>query len=316
MFRTIVNIEPAAEKISYQDQIMTLGSCFSDNIGAKLQNAYFQVNVNPFGVLFNPLSIIQNIDFMLEGKSFDENDVFNQGSLWHSFNHSSLYSGITAPKTLELINDSHIQAMEALDKAKFILITFGTAWVYELKETKQVVANCHKLPAARFDRRRLSVDDIVTAYSVLLPRLKAQNPDLQLIFSVSPIRHWKDGVHENNLSKSILHLAIESLQKEFPFVDYFPAYEIQLDELRDYRFFASDMFHPSQLAVDYIWQRFTETYFDQNTRQLLKRLEKYTSQKAHRPIHVESVEYAKFKDNTEKEKERLLTAFPFLKTRL
>ena len=316
MFRTIIPIEPATEKISYQDQIMTLGSCFSDHIGSKLQKAYFQVNVNPFGVLFNPLSIKQNIDFLLEEKIFDENDIFNQGSLWHSFNHSSLYSSITVDKTLELINDSQTQAIDALKKTKFLLITFGTAWVYELKETNQLVANCHKLPAAQFNRRRLSVEEIVNAYSQLLPKLIALNPDLRMVFSVSPIRHWKDGAHENNLSKSILHLAIAELQQKFSFVDYFPAYEIQLDELRDYRFFASDMFHPSDLAVDYIWQRFSESYFDKETMLLMKQLTKFASQMSHKPIHLESVEYAKFKANTEKEKEKLLATYPFLKNRL
>ncbi len=243
MFRTIVNIEPSASQIHYQDGIMTLGSCFSENIGRKLQNAYFDVDINPFGVLFNPVSVAKSIQLILDNKRFTKDDLFHQGSLYYSFAHSSLFSGNNSEEVLARINQRMEMAVGNFQKARFLLITLGTAWVYEVEG--EVVSNCHKLPSVTFQRRRLTVNEIVKDYEELIERLKTQFPELQLVFTVSPIRHWKDGAHENNLSKSILHLAVDELQQLFSYVSYFPAYEIQLDELRDYRFFSSDMFHPS-----------------------------------------------------------------------
>lgn len=315
MFRTVVEINPYPEKITYESNIMTLGSCFSEHIGKKLQNAFFQTDVNPFGVLFNPVSIRNSINLLLENKNFTENDIFQHGSLWKSFHHSSLFSANTPEECLLKMNLRARKGMENLAKADFLLITLGTAWVFEHIETKEIVSNCHKLPASRFVRRRLSVQEIVGECIALLHKLKILYPNLKIIFTVSPIRHWKDGAHENNLSKSTLLLAVESIQKLFQNVTYFPAYEILLDELRDYRFFATDMLHPSELAIDYIWQRFSETYFSQKTNQLRKRLEQLSDQMAHRPIHPESIEHSYFIYNLQQQKSQLKTEFPFLAER-
>lgn len=315
MFRTTVKIEPSALKISHEDKILTLGSCFSENIGDKLQKAFFETDINPFGVLFNPSSIKNSLNMLAEHKVFTEQDIFKHGSLWNSFSHSTLFSTQHVEDTLQQINSRLSIASGNLSKTKFLLITFGTSWVYEYKDTAAVVANCHKLPANQFTRRRLSVEEIVCDYIALFHKLKTEYPDLQVIFSISPIRHWKDGAHENNLSKSILHLSVEKLQKLFSWVNYFPAYEILLDELRDYRFFASDMFHPSELAVDYIWQRFSETYFSTKTNQLKVRLEKLSTQMAHRPIHPDSIEFSYFSYQVEQQKAELRKEFPFLERR-
>lgn len=315
MFRTTVKIEPSALKISHEDKILTLGSCFSENIGDKLQKAFFETDINPFGVLFNPSSIKNSLNMLAEHKVFTEQDIFKHGSLWNSFSHSTLFSTQHVEDTLQQINSRLSIASGNLSKTKFLLITFGTSWVYEYKDTTAVVANCHKLPANQFTRRRLSVEEIVCDYIALFHKLKTEYPDLQVIFSISPIRHWKDGAHENNLSKSILHLSVEKLQKLFSWVNYFPAYEILLDELRDYRFFASDMFHPSELAVDYIWQRFSETYFSTKTNQLKVRLEKLSTQMAHRPIHPDSIEFSYFSYQVEQQKAELRKEFPFLERR-
>ena len=285
MFRTLVNIEASSSKINYQDAVMTLGSCFSENIGKKLQNAYFEVDINPFGVLFNPVSVAKSIQLMLDNKQFTEDDLFQNGSLFYSFAHSTLFSGSNAEETLARMNQRMELAIDNLQKAQYLILTFGTAWVYEYKG--EVVSNCHKLPSSSFQRCRLTVDEIVSNYDQLIQRLRVQFPELQIIFTVSPIRHWKDGAHENTLSKAILHLAVEELQHLFPFVSYFPAYEIQLDELRDYRFFSADMFHPSEVAVDYIWKRFSDLYFSAETQQLLVKLEKLAQQINHRSIHPE-----------------------------
>ncbi len=314
MFSTIVNIEPSGSQIHYQDGIMTLGSCFSENIGRKLQNAYFDVDINPFGVLFNPVSVAKSIQLILDNKRFTEADLFQQGSLYYSFAHSSLFSGSHPEEVLARMNQRMEVAVGNFQKARFLLITLGTAWVYEVEG--EVVSNCHKLPSVTFQRRRLTVNEIVKDYEELIERLKTQFPELQLVFTVSPIRHWKDGAHENNLSKSILHLAVDELQQLFSYVSYFPAYEIQLDELRDYRFFSSDMFHPSEVAVEYIWKRFGEVYFSADTQNLLTRLEKLALQINHRSIHPDSEEHQHFINQLERQKLELVKEFPYLEGRM
>ena len=316
MFQTKVDIPPTKLNITYEDKIMTLGSCFADNMGRKMQEVYFETDINPFGVLYNPISIRNSIDLLIENNEFTADNIFQQKELWQSFSHSSLFSATTAERCLENINERFRHAASFFTQANFLIITFGTAWVFEEKKSGSVVSNCHKLPASHFVRRRLSVDEIVSDYSVLILKLKTLFPKLKIIFSVSPIRHWKDGAHENNISKSTLLLAIAALQQQFDSVDYFPAYEIQLDELRDYRFYASDMLHPADVAVDYIWQRFSETYFDEVTKGLKKELEQVVADLNHRPLFPDTEEYQKFQKNTEKKITALKKNYLFLDNRL
>ncbi|VBB43473.1 GSCFA domain protein [uncultured Paludibacter sp.] len=312
VFTTKVNIPASTVQIGYNDKLMTLGSCFAENIGKKLTDAFFQVNINPFGVLYNPMSVNDSLQKLMGNDFYTETELFEHQSLWHSFSHSSLYSGETKKECLQKINASLQEARKFLQETRFLLITFGTAWIYENTEDGKTVANCHKLPANRFHRRRLSVTEIGEKFTILLSQLKARNPHLEVIFTVSPIRHWKDGAHENNVSKSVLHLAIEELKEKFPFVHYFPAYEIQLDELRDYRFYAPDMLHPSETAVDYIWKRFSETYFGKETEGLKKELEQLRADLNHRPLHPESSEYQQFLKSVEKRKAKLQEKYPGL----
>jgi hypothetical protein len=316
MFQTRVEIPPTDLHITYEDRIMTLGSCFAENIGGKMKELYFDMDINPFGVLYNPVSISNSIKMLIENRPFAEDDLFQNRGLWQSFSHSSLFSATTAEKCLEAINERFHNAADFLRETNILVITFGTAWVYEEASGGRVVSNCHKLPASTFKRRRLSVDEIVSDYSELLTRLKTLYPRLQIIFSVSPIRHWKDGAHGNNVSKSTLLLAIDALQNEFENVHYFPAYEIQLDELRDYRFYASDMLHPSDVAVDYIWQRFSETYFDETTTRTKKEFEQLQSDLFHRPLFPNSEEYEKFLKSIERRKQQLIDKYPFLVRRM
>lgn len=315
MFQTKIEIPRSAITISYNDSLMTLGSCFAENMGSKLSDAYFMVDVNPFGVLYNPVSIQNSIELLLLGKEFTKNDLFENRNLWQSFSHSSLFSDISAEGCLEKINTRFNTAKEFLKKTNFLIITFGTAWVYEDRKSGRVVSNCHKLPSNEFIRRRLTVEEIVTNYSVLINNLHVLLPDLQIIFSISPIRHWKDGAHENNISKSILLMAVDNLQKEFSQVHYFPAYEIQLDELRDYRFYSADMLHPSEVAVNYIWERFSETYLSKETIIIKKKMEQLRADLQHRPMFPDTEEFKAFMKNTEKRKEKLLNEYPFLEGR-
>jgi len=316
MFQTKVEIPLSDIKISFEDHIMTLGSCFAENIGKKMENVYFDTDINPFGVLFNPVSIRKSIELLVQNRTFTKDDIFEYRSLWQSFSHSSLFTDSTSEGCLNKINSRLNTAREFLRDTKIILITFGTAWVFEEKKSWRVVSNCHKLPASEFTRRRLTVDEIVDDYKTLIQKIQVVLPNLQIIFSVSPIRHWKDGAHENNISKSTLLLAIDELQKEIENVLYFPAYEIQMDELRDYRFYAADMLHPSEVAVDYIWNRFSDTYFSSQTVELKKQLEKLNSDISHIPIHPDSAEYKSFLKNVNMRREELIVEYPFLSNRI
>ena len=310
MFFTEVNIPNSSEKINYSDKIMTLGSCFAENIGKKMSDSFFRTDINPFGVLYNPVSVLQSLDLLMSEKQVEEKDLFQHQSLWHSFNHSSLFSDESAELTLEKINNRLNASREFFKSTQILLITFGTAWVFEDVESGKIVANCHKLPANRFRRFRLDFQRIIDEYNPMLRLLKEQIPSLQLIFTVSPIRHWKDGAHENTVSKSTLHLLVDALEKQFDFVHYFPAYEIMMDELRDYRFYDSDMLHPSAVAVNYIWQRFSDTYFSAETQKLKKELEQIRNDLNHRPLHPKSAEYQLFIQHIEKRKAKIKAHYP------
>lgn len=316
MFTTPINISPSEKKINHNSKLITLGSCFSEHIGKKFANACFVVESNPFGVLFNPVSIKNSLVDLLDEKKYTQEDLFTNNSLWNSFSHSTLFSSVDQDICLQNINTRLDVAAAMLKEVDFILITFGTAWVYELKEEGRVVANCHKLPAEKFIRRRLSVEDIVNDYSDLLMKIKAINPKTEVIFTVSPVRHWKDGAHENNISKGILHLAIDNLIKQFDNLHYFPAFEIQLDELRDYRYYTEDMLHPSEQAVKYIWERFSSTYFSGETININKQIDKFRNLLNHRIINQDSKESFNFKRKVEEERFSLLSSYPFLKYKI
>ena len=315
MFSTQVNIPHSPFEITFSDRILTLGSCFAENIGNKLLDAYFLTFINPFGVMYNPMSVCQGIRYLLGEKEFTADDLFQSGSLWNSFAHSSAYSATNPKETLQKINSRLLAARYFLKETNVMMITLGTAWVFELADNGKIVSNCHKQPASSFNRRRLSVDEIVSEFTNVLGLLHRQNPQMQFIFTVSPIRHWKDGAHENTVSKSTLHLAVDILEKQFDCVHYFPAFELMIDEMRDYRFYAADMLHPSDVAVDYIWQRFTDTYFSSQTQNLRKELEQLRSDLNHRPMHPETEEYRLFQLAVEKRKTRLIQNYPFLKER-
>lgn len=316
MFQTQVNIPLSKFSVNYESALITLGSCFAENMGKKMSAVWFDVCVNPFGVLYNPSSIAESLRRLMQKKWFEERELFQSRGLWNSFAHSTLFSCVTQAQTLEKMNRAFMHGVRQMEKPCVLLITFGTAWVYEECENGKVVANCHKLPSAAFKRRKLTVDEIVNEYRLLLADLHSLYPDLKIVFSVSPVRHWKDGAHENNLSKSTLLLAIDTLTGCFDFVDYFPAYEIQMDELRDYRFYAADMLHPSETAIDYIWQKFSETYFSQATRSAMHELEKLAADLKHEALFPESEEFRKFESALQKKINRLQSLYPFLQGRM
>lgn len=295
-FRTEIEIPKSTFSIAHTSNIMMLGSCFSENIGERLLSIKFKVDLNPFGVIFNPASIMEVVNLLLSGKHITEAELFYGNECWNSFMHHSRFSNASKEVTLRDINLRIDASRKLLSNLDVLIFTFGTAWVYVHKEKNRIVANCHKLPAQVFERRLLSVDEIVQSYKLLMGELKKVNPRLNFLFTISPIRHLKDGAHGNQVSKSILQLAVHEILKEEQ-TAYFPAYEILLDELRDYRFFAADMVHPSEMAIDYIFEKFGQSYFSSETMQLNEEILELTKACNHRPVNPDSVAHQKFQQN-------------------
>ncbi len=250
--------------------------------------------MNPFGILYNPLSIEGAIRQLLSGKTYQESDLFFASGQWHSWMHHSHFSAETVSDCLANINGRLEQAKTHLKASDWMIFTWGTAFVYQHKALKQVVGNCHKQSDKLFERRKLSVQEIVEVWQALLADLKRVNPKLKVLFTVSPIRHTKDGMHENQLSKATLLLAIDELCRCCPDCFYFPSYEIVMDELRDYRFYADDMIHPSGKAIAYIWECFADCYFSKETQTILREWEEIKRGLDHKPFRPDSEAYRQF----------------------
>ena len=289
-----------------------MGSCFSEAIGERLKISKFRCDVNPFGILYNPLSIAEALREIMEGKVYGREDLFWHNGCWHSPMHHSDFSADTVEETLRLINGRLQAAAGKLGDLDFLLLTFGSAVVYEDKDTGCVVGNCHKLPERNFLRRRLSVDEIVEEYAIRFLDLFDRNARLKVYFTVSPIRYLRDGLHESQLSKATLLLAVEEICKAFPGrAFYFPAYELLQDELRDYRFYADDLVHPSDLAVRYVWERFTQWCLSPEAQRMMAGYEEIHKALAHKPIHPESDEYKRFLEQIVLKMERLNGKYPY-----
>jgi hypothetical protein len=295
-FRTEIKVKPSYWAINYQTPTLLLGSCFAVNIGAKLQAAKLPVAINPFGVLYNPASIGNNVARLLSQQAFSPNELYQYRDLWLSFDHHSTFSSTDPAICQANINDNFAQTCHFLAKTRFLVITFGTAFIYKRQDTNQVVANCHQLPAAFFRRELLSVEQITAIWTPLIRQLLAQNPDLKLLFTLSPIRHWKDGAADNQLSKALLTVAIHQLIAQFSQqTTYFPAYELLMDDLRDYRFYESDMLHPNNMAIDYIWQKFREQYiYEASSQQLMRQISTIVQAAQHRPRQPNTESHRQF----------------------
>ena len=292
---TPVELPAGLPRLTHADRLMLLGSCFATEMGARLLDAKFRCDVNPYGVLYNPLSIASALREIAAGKEYGAEELFFYRECWHSPMHHGDFSSPDVEETLQHINGRLREAHAAFPQLDKLLLTFGTAWVYESKETGKVVSNCHKLPEANFTRRKLSVEEVVAEYQPLLSDWFARNPKLKVLFTVSPIRHIRDGLHANQLSKATLLLAIERLQALFPQrLFYFPAYELLLDELRDYRFYAEDLVHPSAVAVRYVWERFSQTCFSAESLRIVEESEKICKALSHKPFRPEAEEYKRF----------------------
>lgn len=312
-FQTTVELPAGLPSITHAGQLLLMGSCFAENIGKQLVENKFRVDVNPFGILYNPLSISTALTEILKGKEYREDDLFFYKECWHSPMHHGCFSSSDKEGVLLNINSRLQQACRAIDQLDWLIVTFGTAYVYQQKETGKVVSNCHQLPERNFNRRLLSVDEIVDEYLPLITEMITRNANLKILFTVSPIRHIRDGLHANQLSKSTLLLAMDRLQQCFPKqIFYFPAYEIVLDELRDYRFYADDMLHPSPLAIRYLWERFSELFFSVETKQIISATEDICRDLSHKPFHPDSEAYQRFLGQIVLKIERLIGKYPYL----
>lgn len=304
---TPVDIKPLEKRLTYKDSIMFIGSCFADEMGRRCVDRYFDAMVNPFGVLFNPCSIsdclglLEGYGINAEQCSFIPEDVIETPGGFSSFHHHGAFCRPTAQEFLDNANKALAESSAFYYREGWVVVTLGTAFVYTDKETDMVVANCHKLPADRFERTMISVDQVYDALSQYV----AARPDRQWIFTVSPVRHLADGLHANTLSKATLHLGIEKLVNRYPNAHYFPAYEILMDELRDYRFYADDMMHPSAQAADYIFERFMDFALADSDRPLLKEADKVRGMMQHRIMNEGTAEAIRF----ERQRKEVLESF-------
>lgn len=294
LFRTAVDVPESKYKLDYETRSLWIGSCFTENIGSRLSTLKFPALINPFGVLYNPVSVSNSLNILMKRQLFMERDLYFANGLWNSFAHHSEFSDPNPETCLQKINEGIIRANEFLKNSRFLFITFGTARVYQLKATDTTVSNCHKLPHSNFRRKLLEVEDIVNLYSTLLDKLTKFNPQLKVVFTVSPVRHWKDGADGNQVSKSTLILAISKIVELSGNATYFPAYELVMDELRDYRFYTSDMLHVNNQGVDYIWEKFMDTFISPAALPLIKKIRSINHGIGHRPFNPDTKDYRLF----------------------
>ena len=290
-FRTQIEFSPLKAKVDYGTEILAVGSCFAQNIAQRLSQAKFRVRQSPTGILFNPESIAQTLTAFATNNAVDPARIVARGNQFVSLDcHSDLAAG-TEKSALNLWQEAVDEGHRVLSAAQCVIITLGTAWVYKHNATGRVVANCHKIPQREFTRHRLSIAEILDLFR---PLMEGVLRDKQVIFTVSPVRHIADGLTENSLSKATLRLAISELAEQYDNIDYFPAYEIVTDDLRDYRFYADDLVHPSSQAIEYIWEYFVECALSDKAKQTLEKVDKIVAAAAHRPFNPHSAEYQKF----------------------
>ena len=313
-FTTKISIPKNDNPIDYNAEIVSLGSCFAENMANKFDYFKFKNSCNPFGILFHPLAIEKLIDFAVSEKQFSEEDVFFHNERWHCFDAHSDLSNSSQSTLIANLNTIVIATKLQLQAASHIIITYGTSWVYRNLESNAIVANCHKVPQAAFSKEILSIEAIEKSMQNTSDLIRQINPNVNFIFTVSPVRHLKDGFVENQLSKahliSAIYQILESEICNLKSAIYFPSYEIMMDELRDYRFYAEDMIHPSEVAIDYIWQRFSETSISEESHSIMKEIETIQKGLAHRPFNSNSESHQQFLSKLHDKIVKLQKQFP------
>lgn len=310
-FRLALEVKKSAALINYKDKIMLCGSCFTENIGTKLDYHKFKTLQNPNGILFNPVSIARSVTSYIENKQYKQDELFYFNDIWQSWEHHSRFSNVDQLVSLEMINASQKAAHAFLKNADWLMLTLGSAFVYEL-EDKTVVANCHKVPTDKFNKRLLAVEEILSVLDNLIHRLFIFNPNLKIIFTISPVRHLRDGFVENNRSKAALIQAVHHLVDKFDKLFYFPAYELVIDDLRDYRFYAEDMVHPNYAATNYVWDKFKDAMMDEETITLLEKINDIQRARNHKPFNPCSAQHKKFLESYRQKTVQLQQQYPLL----
>lgn len=316
-FSTVVPVDEALVKIDYDSKIVGLGSCFAVNMAQKFKRFQFKTGANPIGILFHPLAIQKLLEYATTNYEFSSKDVFLYNEIWSCFDAHSDMNELEEDEIIENLNSAVIEFSMSIKEASHVFLTFGTAWVYERKEDRKVVANCHKVAQDCFVKRLLSYDEVLQSYHEITRLIHELNPEVQIVFTVSPVRHIKDSFVGNQRSKSHLIGALHQLieEKKESKCSYFPAYELVMDELRDYRFYDQDMLHPNQLAIDYIWGRFLESFISLETRLIMKKVEEVTKAMEHRPFNPTSEQHLKFMDSLIDKIDFLLDRYPFMNFR-
>jgi len=310
--RTIIDPVPYSDRISYLNKVMLVGSCFASEVGAMFEAGKMNVMINPFGVLYNPVSVANELEIIIDRRKFTDDDLHFFNNRYLSFYHDTGFSSKSPEGIIKKINDTTAKANLFLKYADFLFVTFGTARVFRLSSDKRIVANCHKIPPSEFERELLSIEHIVDVWSDLIERIKKINPSLRIYFTVSPVRHWKDGAHGNQVSKSVLLLAIDNLVKSNRSLKYFPSYELLLDDLRDYRFYKDDLLHPSRKAIEYIWEFLTKSFFDPNTRSIYREVAKVVAASHHKLMGEIDSDHREFAGIMIEKINDLKSRYPFL----
>ncbi|MCX7743809.1 MAG: GSCFA domain-containing protein [Flavobacteriales bacterium] len=279
----LVNFIPPG--ITHHDAIYLIGSCFTEHIAHKLKQSGFHVKSNPHGIIYNPVSIRKSMEDVLENKVYTPNDLFLHQGLWRSFHHHGSFSATDPNVACTKINQTIAENHVFLKQARHLFITLGTAWIYRKKSSGEIVANCHKIPGYEFEKKLIEPDEELMHWFTFIDKIQSFAPEVTIHFTISPVKHLQDGFFENNLSKGLLHLFIYQLTKKKKELRYFPSYEIMQDELRDYRFYDKDLAHPNELAIEYIWEKFSQAYFAKPTQEICDKVLHLQKLLAHRIIH-------------------------------
>ncbi|ASZ13753.1 GSCFA domain-containing protein [Chitinophaga pendula] len=311
-FRLTFPVTPPDAAIRYEDPLLLMGSCFTEEIGRLLQAHQFNTQLNPHGILYNPVSITQALHAYLDGKVYTEADLFEQDGLWHSWDHHSRFSSPDAAQALASINAAQAAACERIDQLEWVVITLGSAFAYQLRDNGKLVGNCHKVPAGAFYKKLLTPDEVISALDNAIHRLWFRNRRVKILFTISPVRYVRDGVVENNMSKAVLIQAVHHMVNKFDHLYYFPAYELVLDDLRDYRFFKDDLVHPNDTAIQYVWEQFTRHFLTPESQELLGRIAEINRARQHRPFHAESAAHRKFLQRYAVTAKALQQQYPYL----
>ncbi|NNC84209.1 MAG: GSCFA domain-containing protein [Flavobacteriales bacterium] len=311
MIRSSTVVQPKLELLpfDYRQGLFLIGSCFTEYIGERLSNAGLSVHMNPMGITYNPLSIKKSFEYLAGEHSLQDADFQQRDDVHFHWDFHSRFSKLDREPLKKECQESIVQAKRSIENSSLVIVSLGTAWIYELEADAQVVNNCHKMPNDLFNKRLLSYNELVSALSDILDLLKLLSPEVRVLFTLSPVRHWKDGAEQNSLSKALLRSSIGAVTRKEQAL-YFPSYEIMMDELRDYRYYASDLIHPSEIAQEIIWERFKESIFTNKSLDYIQAVEAYQKMKSHRPILPDSQGARAFAEKLKETKRSILHTYP------